>query len=185
MNDNTKHQKEKIRIKKLFLFINKWLKIRNFYFLKMVLFDNIFISNCRNCDFICEFNYTKTSKDNLYIQCLFCNRNTKNLAYDIEKYYDLKLQIFMTLIIIMINFFLYVNFINRVSMGIIQLFSIFVILDQSIIRIKNRKLNLIMYIFIGTMSYLKSYKHFTIFVCSLVNTIREVYQVKVNIIKNK
>ena len=185
MKDNTTNEIKRKKIKNLLELTYKWFKNWKFHFLKMVFYDNIFISNCRNCDFVCEFNYSKISKDNLFIKCLFCNRSIKNLAFDIEKYYDLKLQIFMTVIIIMINFFIYVNFINRMSMEIIQLFSILIILDQSIIRIKNKKLNLMMYIFIGIMSYLKSYKHFAIYLCSLCSTIREVYQVKLNIINNK
>jgi hypothetical protein len=191
MNDkaiSTNDTKHKIKSKyknKVVEFVYKWLTIFKFNLFKMVFIDNIFISNCSYCDFVCEINYSKSANDNIYIQCLFCKRKFKNLAYDIEKYYDLKLQIFMTLIIILINFFVYVNFINRFSMEIIQLISIFIILDQSIIRIKNKKLNLIMYIFIGAMSYLKSYKHFIVFMCSLGSKIREVYKIRANIINKK
>jgi hypothetical protein len=180
MNDN--YRKNNLGIFNRF---KENLQISQFNFLKMIFIDNIFIVNCVDCDFICDLNYSKTNKDKNYVQCLFCNKRFKNISYDIEKYYDIKLQIFMTLIIILINFFIYVNYVNRQSMEMIQLITVFIILDQSIVRIRNKKLNLLICFIIGILTFLMSYKHFITFVCSLGFTVKEIYRVKENIINVK
>lgn len=175
-------EKNKIRYIKR---IKECLTISKYNFLKMILYDNSFIMNCKDCDFIAELNFSKNSSDKLFIECIFCNTRFKNLSYDIEMYYNLKLQIFMVIFMILINFFIFVNFINTFSMEIIQHVTVFIILDQSIIRIKIKKLNLIIFMIIGCLTLFKSYEHFIVYLCSLGFCIKEIYKVKEKIINSE
>lgn len=121
----------------------------------------ILIIKCKNCKFTfySKFSFPKTKE---YINCTNCNILNKNKCFEIYSFYNFKFQFYFTFLIIF--FMIIALFKLKKEVKWLLFFSVYILIDQSWIRIKNKYLLLAFISLIGYLHFYISYLYFVRFI---------------------